>query len=148
MNPKKPDEICSTSIRVGTEPDYTNRDESQKALRVSHDSPPFWKQCGVFNLGEDLRTYATPQHNAYGLPRRKAHQAQQAYRVQRGKIPVNEENLGLLLHVIGREDDLNFMDQSKSMVKQNQRNPGQRRSSLQINLKPKVISSPCQRYGR
>lgn len=28
MNPKKPDEICLTSIRVGTEPDYTNRDES------------------------------------------------------------------------------------------------------------------------
>lgn len=37
---------------------------------------------------------------------------------------MNEENLGLLLHVIGREDDLSFLDQSKSMVKQNQRNPG------------------------
>ena len=28
---------------------------------------------------------------------------------------MNEENLGLLLHVIGREDDLRFLDQSKSM---------------------------------
>ena len=28
---------------------------------------------------------------------------------------MNEENLGLLLHVIGREDDLSFLDQSKSM---------------------------------